>query len=81
MLPRMATRIVTAAERPELWERSKIGGTDVWPEFNLHGDVLNRFWGRLDDVFPDFQFVLWDEDADEILAEGHSIPVCLGWDT
>jgi GNAT superfamily N-acetyltransferase len=78
MLPRMATRIVTAAEEPALWERSEIGGTDVWPEFNLHGDVLNLFWGRLDEDFGDFQFVLWDDAADAILAEGHSIPCA--WD-
>jgi GNAT superfamily N-acetyltransferase len=48
----------------------------VWPEYNTHGDVLNRYWGRLDDVFADFQFVLRD-DA-EVVAVGHSVPV--RWD-
>jgi hypothetical protein len=30
----------------------------VWPEYNLHGDVLGRWWRHLDEELPDFQFVL-----------------------
>ena len=37
----------TAAERPDLWERG-IDSSTVWPEYNLHGDVLNQWWGLLD---------------------------------
>ncbi len=46
----------TAAERPDLW---KIGSEapPVWPEYNRHGDVLNRWWGLLDEELPEFQFV------------------------
>ena len=36
----------TASERPELWERG-IPSELVWPEYNRHGDVLNKWWGRL----------------------------------
>ena len=61
----------TAAERPDLWERG-IDSADVWPEYNLHGDVLNAFWGRLDIEIPELQFVLYDEEADEVVAEGHT---------
>jgi hypothetical protein len=61
----------TAAERPDLWERG-IESADVWPEYNLHGDVLNRYWPRLDQEFPHLQFVLYDEAADEVVAEGHT---------
>jgi hypothetical protein len=67
----------TAAERPDLWERG-IPSESVWPEYNLHGDVLNQFWGRLDEQLPDFQFVLHDEASDEVVAEGHTCP--LWWD-
>ena len=63
----------TAAERPDLWERG-IDSEDVWPEYNLHGDVLNRYWPHLDEDFADFQFVLYDEATDTILAEGHTAP-------
>jgi GNAT superfamily N-acetyltransferase len=49
----------------------------VWPEYNQHGEVLNRYWDRLFDEFPDFQFVLFN-DQDGVLAEGHTVPCA--WD-
>jgi GNAT superfamily N-acetyltransferase len=69
--------IVTVAERPELtdpaWERT----SDVFPEYNNHGDVVNRYWPRLTEERADFQFHLVG-DGDEILARARSIP--LRWD-
>jgi hypothetical protein len=66
--------IATVAERPELtelgWERTR----DTLPEYNNHGDVLNRYWGRLTEERPDFQFHLLDGDGD-IAARARSIPV------
>src|SRR5437870_11599514 len=62
----------TSAERPDLPERPEL--ENVWPEYNRHGEVTNRFWGRLYDDFPEFQFVLYDEAAERPLAEGHTIP-------
>lgn len=73
----MSTTLHTAAERPDLWERG-IDSADVWPEYNLHGDVLNRFWPHLDEELADYQFVLYDDEADEVVAEGHTGP--LWWD-
>jgi hypothetical protein len=64
----------TASERPDLWERG-ISSTLVWPEYNLHGDVLNRWWGHLDEELADFQFVLYDEPNDDVVAEGHTGPL------
>jgi GNAT superfamily N-acetyltransferase len=64
-------------ERPELWDDTDVVSEAVWPEYNLHGDVLNRYWGRLCEDFPEFQFVLCDEQ-DDVLAEGHTVP-CV-WD-
>jgi GNAT superfamily N-acetyltransferase len=70
-------KLVTVAERPDLvepaWERTR----DVLREYNQHGDVLNRYWGRLTEERPEFQFHLVD-DGDEILARARSIP--LRWD-
>src|SRR5262245_22876993 len=74
----MAQQVVLASERPDLQERAHDATAGIWPEYNLHGEVPNRYWGRLDDAFPEFQFVLWDDEADEILGQGHSIP--LAWD-
>ena len=61
----------TAAERPDLWERG-IESADVWPEYNLHGDVLNQWWGLLDEELADLQFVLHDDETDTVVAEGHT---------
>ncbi len=61
-----------AAERPDLWDRG-IPSAEVWPEYNLHGDVLNRWWGSLDVDLPQFQFVLFDETDDEVVAEGRLV--------
>jgi hypothetical protein len=56
----------------------QIGGLDIWPEYNRHGDVVNRYWSQLYDVFPDYQFVLYDQETELVLAEGHTMPVT--WD-
>ncbi len=69
----MTLTMHTAAERPDLWERG-IPSAAVWPEYNLHGDVLNQWWGHLDEELPQFQFVLYDEAGDEVVAEGHTGP-------
>ena len=52
--------------------------SEVWPEYNLHGDVLNQYWDQLYTTFPEWQFVLFDTAAGQVLAEGHTIPVT--WD-
>ena len=67
----------TAAERPDLWERG-IESADVWPEYNLHGDVLNQWWGLLDEELADLQFVLHDDETDTVVAEGHT--AAFAWD-
>jgi GNAT superfamily N-acetyltransferase len=72
--------VATFAERPDLAERANaldIGG-QVWPEYNRHGDVMNRYWPRLDREFAEFQFVLHDPERDELLAMGCTIPCA--WD-
>jgi len=70
--------VVRFSERPELWERIGDLDAEVWPEYNKHGQTLNYYWGQLFDVFPEWQFVLYDSEADTVLAEGNTIPVA--WD-
>jgi hypothetical protein len=64
--------VLTAAERPDLPDRPEL--ENVWPEYNVHAEVTNRYWGRLYEELAEFQFVLYDADADRALAEGHTIP-------
>jgi GNAT superfamily N-acetyltransferase len=65
-------QVFTAAERPELDRQADELSVGVWPEYNLHGDVLSPYWRELDERFPELQFVL--VEGDEILAQGHMIP-------
>jgi hypothetical protein len=73
----MSVRLFTWAERPDLVERGP-SSLDVWPEYNTHGDVFDEYWDPLLDELPEYQFALYDEDADVVLAEGHTAP--LTWD-
>jgi GNAT superfamily N-acetyltransferase len=69
--------VATARERPDLLERAWQLTAGTLPEYNNHGDVLNRYWGRLTEELPDFQFHLVDADGEPI-ARARSIP--LRWD-
>ncbi len=68
----------TAADRPDLWERG-IASASVWPEYNMHGDVLNEWWGRLDEELADYQFVLFDAAADAVVHISGSVAEWEAW--
>jgi hypothetical protein len=70
-------KIATVAERPDLVEPAEERTRDTLPEYNNHGDLLNRYWGRLTEERAEFQFHLVG-DGDEVLARVRSIP--LRWD-
>jgi hypothetical protein len=40
--------------------------------------VLNEYWGCLEEELAVFQFVLYDDQADAVVAEGHTAP--FAWD-
>ena len=70
----MRLAIVTHAEHPEL------RGTmpDVWPEFMHHDEVVNTFWPRLYEVYPDFQ--LWVVDRDRRRTAGYACTLPVRWE-
>ncbi len=74
----MEPQIVRYSVRPELWDGINDLASEVWPEYNLHGEATNRYWAQLFDVFPDWQFVLYGAGEQVVLAEGNTIPVA--WD-
>ncbi len=74
----MTPEVVRYSERPELWDSIAGLSSEVWPEYNRHGDVLGQYWDQLYETFPEWQFVLVDPGAGEVLAEGHTNPVA--WD-
>lgn len=57
---------------PEV-DPQKIDLGDIWPRFLLNDSVSNRYWPRLYDDFPEYQFVL--EEDGRIIAEGNCVPV------
>ena len=67
----MKIRILTHAEKD-------LSGTmpDLWPEFVTHDPIVNTFWPRLYEVYPDFQ--LWVLDGRTTVAYGCTLPV--RWD-
>ena len=74
----MDLRVVRRSERPELWDDIRDLSDEVWPEYNLHGEFINYYWAQLYDVFPEWQFVLYEPAEQLVLAEGQTIPVA--WD-
>jgi GNAT superfamily N-acetyltransferase len=69
-------RALTFAERPDHADRGP-ASEDVWPEYNLHGDVFADWWPPLLEELPEYQFALYDDAADVVVAEAHTGP--LGW--
>ncbi|AXU11623.1 GNAT family N-acetyltransferase [Streptomyces clavuligerus] len=67
-------KVVLHSERPELWDRIPEVFAGVVPEYNLHGDIGDTYWNRLFDDFGDHQFLLYDEEDDDILGAGRSLP-------
>jgi hypothetical protein len=41
--PTTQPEVVRYSDRPELWESLGDLSSDVWPEYNLHGDVLSTW--------------------------------------
>jgi GNAT superfamily N-acetyltransferase len=74
----VATQTARYSEQPALWDSIELLSSQIWPEYNLHGDVVNPCWARLYEVFPAWQFVLTDGEDGRVVAEGNTIPV--HWD-
>lgn len=72
-----AMQLVTVTDRADLVASASEEMSDTIPEYNNHGETLNRYWGRLTSERPDFQFHLLDDDG-HLLARARTIPV--RWD-
>jgi GNAT superfamily N-acetyltransferase len=67
------------AARPDLRDHpTRSDLFDVWPEFLLHDPVMNEHMWRLRTEVAELQTVVYDSDADRIVAEGNTVPV--RWD-
>jgi GNAT superfamily N-acetyltransferase len=73
-----SVQIVTAQQRPDLWEQARAGFRETWPEYNLHGNRSGEYFGELIARFARFQLLLYDTAAGRVVARGRTIP--LRWD-
>lgn len=69
-------RYVTLAERPDLGSAMWRMGND-WPEFMQHDPFGDVFFGRLPEVFPEWQQLLLDEGG-RVVGKVNAIP--FPWD-
>lgn len=67
--------LVTAIERPEIVEMSHDIAVRVWPEFMLNDPISDKYWNRMNELHPRFQFMLLEKKTGELAAFGNSIPV------
>jgi len=68
-------KVVSFKDRPDLLEAADAITPTVWPEFMLNDPVANRYWFRLYEVFPEYQFTLLEKGTDDIIAVGNSLPL------
>lgn len=73
-------QVVTAEERPDLFERARIEGLFevLWPEYNLHGAHAALYFGALVTRFAHLQALFIDRRTSEAVARARTIP--FWWD-
>ena len=72
--------VVTAEERPELWERArdKRAFDMVWPEYNHHGNSTPRYFGAIYPRYAHLQALLLDRRAGGLAGRARTLP--FAWD-
>lgn len=77
MIDHDRTIVETLADRPELREVASALHGVSWPPFTSKGAAVRRYWNALYTDFPEFQFVLRDEQG-QVMGAGNAVP--LRWD-
>ncbi|MDX9859038.1 MAG: GNAT family N-acetyltransferase [candidate division Zixibacteria bacterium] len=70
--------IITMDQRPDLISAAQRLPSAAWPTFMMQDNLVERYWMRLYEVYPEYQFVLVEPDTERIVAMGNSVP--LVWD-
>lgn len=71
-------RVVTAADSIRYDSYYEAMERAEGPRFLSHDSTLVRYWSRLEESFPDFQYCLVDEGSGQTAAIGRSIPLDFG---
>ncbi len=73
----MALHLLFPRDRPDYRELVSQVTSVVWPEFMHHDPIAIRLWDSLYQRFDDYQFALYDTDANAIAGLANSVP--LSW--
>lgn len=76
--PGSPLQVVTAQERPDLWQRARPAFGGIWPEYNMHSNHSGTYFGPLATRWPQHQVLVYDTAADRVIGRGRSIP--FRWD-
>jgi GNAT superfamily N-acetyltransferase len=71
-------RIISPHELADYRDRAGDIGDASWPEFMMHDPIANENWHDLFDRFSEYQFAMWDAEANRMAAMGNSLP--FSWD-
>ena len=75
----MALQFPTRAERTGSQPHIASMQVPLWPEFMYHDAVLERLFGRVISDYPEFQFYAWDDQREEVVGVGNTVPAA--WDS
>lgn len=75
----MALQFPTRAERTGSQPHIASMQVPLWPEFMYHDAVLERLFGRVISDYPEFQFYAWDDEREEVVGVGNTVPAA--WDS
>ena len=74
----MTLQFPTRAERTGSQPHIASMQVPLWPEFMYHDAVLERLFGRVISDYPEFQFYAWDDEREEVVGVGNTLPAT--WD-
>jgi GNAT superfamily N-acetyltransferase len=74
----VALQFPTRAERPGKLPHAAGLEAGVWAEFLYHDPILERLFGRVIEDYPEYHFYAWDDEREQVVAAGNSLPVT--WD-
>lgn len=69
----MNYKIVSLAERYDLFETQDKVCCEVWSEFMLHSPVADAYWMQFIEAFKDYQLLMMERD--DILAVINTVPI------
>ncbi len=65
----------TGAQAPELHEKAQRLVEEAFADFMDHSEIVNRYWWQLYERWPEWQYLLFDENADTVRVLGNCFPL------